>query len=44
MKNQIIIALFATVININLFAQNKGDRIRVMKNEIVIDSVPNKWN
>ncbi|MFO0321617.1 MAG: hypothetical protein ACK504_04225 [Bacteroidota bacterium] len=43
MKNQIIIWLFVTIINISLFTQNKGDRIRVMKNEIVIDSVPNKW-
>jgi hypothetical protein len=40
MKNRIIIVLIATIINMGVFAQNKGDSLRVMKNEIGINLIP----
>jgi hypothetical protein len=40
MKNQIKIIIIATIINSCLFAQQKGDSIKVMKNEFGINVVP----
>ena len=40
MKNRFIIVIIATIINMGLFAQNKGDSLRVMKNELGVNLIP----